>query len=108
MRRCVESLKIQSTRVPEHAYLVQVKARMAYADRDFQTAVSALSERMYQQPNNPKWSEMRAGALVDGKNFSAAIMDYNEAMQRTPGVIPCVHCHLLVSHFRLPAPPDTM
>jgi hypothetical protein len=40
---------------------------------------------MYQQPNSPRWSEMRAQVLVDSKNFSAAIMDYNEAMNRTPG-----------------------
>lgn len=65
---------------------MQNKARAAYAERDFQTAVAALSELMYQQPNNPKWSEMRAAALVDGKNFAAAIMDYNEALNRTPGV----------------------
>ena len=29
---------------------------------------------------------MRAQVLVDGKNFAAAVMDYNEAIQRTNGV----------------------
>jgi hypothetical protein len=27
--------------------------------------------------------------LVDGKNFSAAVMDFNEAINRTPGVPTC-------------------
>lgn len=31
---------------------------------------------------------MRAQVLVDGKNFAAAVMDYNEAMARTPGAFP--------------------
>ena len=43
---------------------------------------------MYQQPYSARWSEMRAQVLVDGKNFAAAVMDYNEAMARTPGAFP--------------------
>lgn len=47
---------------------------------------------------------MRAQVLVDGKNFSAAIMDYNEAMSRTSGVLP-YHTAPPVQSSELPAVP---
>ena len=74
-----------------HTFL-QSEAAEAYARRDFKRAVDALSELMYQQPFSSRWSEMRAQVLVDGKNFAAAVMDYNEAMARTPGVYSS-RCH---------------
>lgn len=61
---------------------LEAQAQQAYAQRDFPKTVSIISELMYQQPNNARWSEMRAQVLVDGKNFSAAIMDYNESLSR--------------------------
>lgn len=67
------------------ATTLQAEAAEAYANRDFKKAVDKLSELIYQQPTSPRWSEMRAQVLVDGKNFAAAVMDYNEAIQRTPG-----------------------
>lgn len=65
---------------------MQEEAYEAYARRDFKRAVDKLSELIYQQPQSARWSEMRAQVLLDSKNFAAAIMDYNEAMQRTPGL----------------------
>eukprot|EP00892_Ulva_mutabilis_P000363 jgi/Ulvmu1/10327/UM061_0010.1 len=63
---------------------LETEAYEAYARRDFKRAVDKLSELIYQQPQSARWSEMRAQVLLDSKNFAAAIMDYNEAMQRTP------------------------
>lgn len=76
---------------------VQEEAYEAYARRDFKRAVDKLSELIYQQPQSARWSEMRAQVLLDSKNFAAAIMDYNEAMQRTPSVLPWPHSNTV--HF---------
>lgn len=86
---------------------MQEEAYEAYSRRDFKRAVDKLSELIYQQPQSARWSEMRAQVLVDSKNFAAAIMDYNEAMQRTPGLypmplvqIPCQQLQTLSGHAR--------
>lgn len=81
------------------AATLQAEAAEAYANRDFKKAVDKLSELIYQQPTSPRWSEMRAQVLVDGKNFAAAVMDYNEAIQRTPGAR-CHHCRAKCAMLR--------
>ena len=81
----------QSCENNKAAPLAQVEAYEAYARRDFKRAVDKLSELIYQQPTSARWSEMRAQVLLDSKNFAAAIMDYNEAMQRTPGLSPLLY-----------------
>ena len=67
-------------RQDDNSCAMQKQAMAAYERRDFKKAVDTLSEIIYQQPNNPYWSELRAQVLVDGRNFSAAVMDYNQAM----------------------------
>ena len=61
----------------------QQKAEAAYSRREFKKAVDLFSELIYQQPNDSKWSERRGEVLIASRNFGAAIMDYNEAMQQT-------------------------
>lgn len=83
---------------------VQEEAYEAYARRDFKRAVDKLSELIYQQPQSARWSEMRAQVLLDSKNFAAAIMDYNEAMNRTPG--PALLHHAAAVYLQSSAPPE--
>jgi hypothetical protein len=82
--------------------LLQEEAVEAYARRDFKRAVDKLSELIYQQPSSARWSEMRAQVLVDGNNFAAAVMDYNEAMNRTPGTPPLCSALLTAALAHLP------
>jgi predicted Zn-dependent protease len=77
--RCHESAYHLAT------HCLQEGADAAYQRGDIGKAVDLLSEMIYKQPNNPMWSERRAKVLIEGRNFSAAIMDYNEALRQTPG-----------------------
>ncbi|KAI3437946.1 hypothetical protein D9Q98_000390 [Chlorella vulgaris] len=74
---------------------LQRAAAQAYADRDFVVAVEALSAIIEKQPDEVKWREMRAQALVDGKNFGAAIRDFDFAMKRVPGDAAITRARLL-------------
>ena len=64
---------------------VQAEAATAYADRDFSAATQKLNELVENEPNSSRWHEMRAQVLVDGKNFRAAVDDFDAALQEVPG-----------------------
>lgn len=53
----------------------------AYANRDFKEAVELLTQILKAQPSNPRWYEMRAQVLVDGKNFDAAVKDFEKGLR---------------------------
>ncbi|GIL84086.1 hypothetical protein Vretimale_11063 [Volvox reticuliferus] len=59
---------------------LQEEAYLAYAERRFQDAVNLLTECITAEPGSPRWREMRAEVLVDGKNFPAAVHDFNAAL----------------------------
>lgn len=56
----------------------------AYSNREFQDTSDLLTEIMARDPSSPRWREMRAQVLVDGKNFQAALGDFEAALQLTP------------------------
>ena len=62
----------------------QERAREAYSRRDFWQALQAVDALVAAQPGSPRWREMRAAALVDGKRFRAALADYGAALEGTP------------------------
>eukprot|EP00891_Asterochloris_glomerata_P002907 jgi/Astpho2/2907/e_gw1.00050.290.1_t len=64
---------------------LQAEAATAYADRDFSAATQKLNELVENEPNSSRWHEMRAQVLVDGKNFKAAVDDFDAALQEVPG-----------------------
>eukprot|EP00198_Chlamydomonas_reinhardtii_P007367 XP_001696703.1 TPR-repeat protein [Chlamydomonas reinhardtii] len=74
---------------------LQEEAYLAYAERRFQDAVNLLTQCIAAQPEEPRWREMRGQALVDGKNFSAAISDFDTALDFTPGADLVVRARLL-------------
>ncbi|KAG1664703.1 hypothetical protein FOA52_006678 [Chlamydomonas sp. UWO 241] len=88
---CAQALPAKAVGV----YGLEDAAFEAYANRDFKTAVGLLTDIMDEQPDVPKWLEMRAAVLVDGKNFSAAIADYDKALQMVPDKEPIVRARLL-------------
>ncbi|EFN55107.1 hypothetical protein CHLNCDRAFT_135026 [Chlorella variabilis] len=47
-------------------------------------AVQLLNKIIEQEPGEGKWREMRGQALVDGKNFRAAILDFEFALEQLP------------------------
>ncbi|KAI7844602.1 hypothetical protein COHA_001842 [Chlorella ohadii] len=59
-------------------------AARAYANRDFEAALAALDELVRQEPQELRWREMRAQALVDAKNFLGALDDFDFALKRLP------------------------
>ncbi|GIL59205.1 hypothetical protein Vafri_13885 [Volvox africanus] len=63
---------------------LQEEAYLAYAERRFQDAVNLLTECIAAEPGSARWREMRAEALVDGKNFPAAVQDFNAALALLP------------------------
>ena len=71
---------------------LQAEAATAYADRDFSAAVQKLNELVENEPDSSRWHEMRAQVLVDGKNFRAAVDDFDAALQEVPGIICPGHC----------------
>ena len=81
--------------MPDRHLYVQKEADAAIQRGDVRKAVDTLSELIYKQPNNPAWSERRAEALLEGRNFSAAIMDFNEAMQQTNSALPSLRVQCL-------------
>mmetsp|Transcript_12807 Transcript_12807/g.34933 ORF Transcript_12807/g.34933 Transcript_12807/m.34933 type:complete len:377 (+) Transcript_12807:51-1181(+) len=58
----------------------------AYANRDFQEAVNLLTQLVNKEQSSPRWLEMRAQVLCDGKNFDVAIQDFNAALGLTPEI----------------------
>lgn len=66
---------------------LQAEAATAYADRDFSAATQKLNELVENEPNSSRWHEMRAQVLVDGKNFKAAVDDFDAALQEVPGIM---------------------
>ncbi|GLI60174.1 hypothetical protein VaNZ11_002237 [Volvox africanus] len=63
---------------------IQEEAFLAYAERRFQDAVNLLTECITAEPDSARWREMRAEVLVDGKNFPAAVQDFNAALALLP------------------------
>lgn len=63
---------------------LQAAATQAYANREFSEAVQLLNKIIEQEPGEGKWREMRGQALVDGKNFRAAILDFEFALEQLP------------------------
>jgi len=63
---------------------VEETAFNAYSEQDFKTASEALTELLSQDSQNPRWYEMRAQVLVDGKNFEGALSDFEDALKLTP------------------------
>ena len=102
---------------------LQAEAATAYADRDFSAATQKLNELVENEPNSSRWHEMRAQVLVDGKNFRAAVDDFDAALQEVPGIMlsgcppgtaqqpaprqcmplqaPCYCCETLARHLML-------
>ncbi|KAG2431512.1 hypothetical protein HXX76_009526 [Chlamydomonas incerta] len=74
---------------------LQEEAYLAYAERRFQDAVNLLTQCIGAQPEEARWREMRGEALVDGKNFAAAISDFDTALDLTPGADLVVRARLL-------------
>jgi tetratricopeptide (TPR) repeat protein len=67
-----------------HTHTLQEAAFAAYANRDFRAATDALTAILQRDGANPRWWEMRAQVLVDGKNFEAALSDFQATLQRLP------------------------
>jgi tetratricopeptide (TPR) repeat protein len=63
---------------------LQAAAAAAYANRDFDAALAALDELVRQEPQELRWREMRAQALVDAKNFNGALDDFDLTLKRLP------------------------
>ncbi|KIY95987.1 hypothetical protein MNEG_11974 [Monoraphidium neglectum] len=63
------------------AAAVEEQAYAAYAERRFAEAVRLLDS--IAEPDNPRWLEMRAQVLVDGKDFEGAVRDYGAALRRS-------------------------
>ena len=79
---------------------LQAEAANSYADRDFSAATQKLNELVENDPTSSRWHEMRAQVLVDGKNFRAAVDDFDAALQEVPGdMLPgCLgHCRATCS-----------
>ena len=55
-------------------------ARAAYAERNFDQAILALTEMIKLAPSEPRYLEMRADASVDKKAFVEGIRDYRAAI----------------------------
>lgn len=60
-------------------------AALSYANREFADTVQKLNELVDRQPDSPRWYEMRAQVLVDGKEFKAALQDFDTAISLYPG-----------------------
>lgn len=60
-------------------------ASLSYANREFADTVQKLNELVDRQPESPRWYEMRAQVLVDGKEFNAALQDFDTAISLYPG-----------------------
>jgi len=60
---------------------LQRAAMQAFAEKNFAAAVTALNGLIRNDPTNPKWREMRAMSLVDGKNFVDALRDFDECLR---------------------------
>lgn len=67
----------------------------AYANRDFKATVQLLTNIMEQQPKETRWLEMRGQVLVDGKNFDAAITDFDAALKLCSDDEPVLKARLL-------------
>ncbi|KAK9829331.1 hypothetical protein WJX72_005226 [[Myrmecia] bisecta] len=76
----------------------EATAYQAYADRDFEATVQLLNELIANNPSAPqmpRWLEMRAQVLLDGKNFGAAVTDYNAAIQQSADLDKAVRARLI-------------
>jgi hypothetical protein len=62
---------------------MQEAAREAYARRDLARTLQLVDQLVAAQPGVPRWREMRASALVDGKRFEPALADYAAALAGT-------------------------
>lgn len=78
------ALQVQGLQAALQMKGLQKAAREAYADRDFVRAVDLLNQIVGLEPREPKWLEMRAQALVDGKNFGDALRDFDSALSLLP------------------------
>jgi len=56
-------------------------AVLAYSERDFESALKSINQLIDRDPKEPRWREMRATTLVDGKNFVDAISDFDECVE---------------------------
>ncbi|KAL4436864.1 hypothetical protein ABPG75_004003 [Micractinium tetrahymenae] len=52
--------------------------------RNFAETVQLLNKIVDLEPREPRWREMRAQALVDGKNFTDALRDFDSALSLLP------------------------
>lgn len=68
----------------EEEYMIIEKleraAVLAYSERDFESALKYINQLVEKDAKNPRWREMRATTLVDGKNFVDAITDFDECI----------------------------
>jgi tetratricopeptide (TPR) repeat protein len=60
---------------------IERQAMQAYAGEDFASAVKSIGNLVDAEPTDPRWREMRAQALVDSKDFPAAIRDFDVALK---------------------------
>ncbi|KAL4430602.1 hypothetical protein ABPG77_005842 [Micractinium sp. CCAP 211/92] len=56
----------------------------AAGNRNFVETVQLLNQIVDLEPREPRWREMRAQALVDGKNFTDALRDFDSALRLLP------------------------
>lgn len=54
-----------------------------YSNRDFPATLHLLDDIIKEDPSNPRWYEMRAQVLVDNKDFTGAISDFNKALSQS-------------------------
>lgn len=66
---------------------IEEAAYAAYADRKFSEAARLLDS--IASPGDPRWQEMRAQVLVDGKDFAGGIAGYTEALRLSEGARGC-------------------
>ena len=74
------SEKADASNTDAAIYLERIAAE-AYSNRDFTEAVEALNRLVALDPTSPRFREMRAMALVDGKKFSEAIKDFDDCLR---------------------------
>ncbi|KAG2486622.1 hypothetical protein HYH03_014679 [Edaphochlamys debaryana] len=75
---------------------IEEEALLAYAGQRFGDAVRLMTQAIAVEPRETRWREMRAQALVDGKNFPAAIDDFNTGLELAGTADPVLRARLLV------------
>jgi tetratricopeptide (TPR) repeat protein len=76
-----EAIQVARAGDLEQIETLEAVARAAYAERNFDEAILALTEIIKLAPREPRYLEMRADAYVDKKGFVDGLRDYKAALQ---------------------------